>query len=83
MPLEQVDVVRTIVAAAAAALHRLDLREAGLPETQHMLGNVEFVRDFTDGTERIGRLVQMPAPFRSLHGSARYLSVSRLWHRRW
>src|SRR3954447_8588545 len=64
--LEQIDVVRTIIAAAAAALHRLDLREAGLPETQHMLGNVEFVRDFTDGTERIGRLVQMPAPFRSL-----------------
>src|SRR5258708_1968998 len=50
-------------AAAAAALHRLDLGEAGFPEAQHVLGNVEFISDLADGTERIRRLVQMPAPF--------------------
>ena len=59
--LEEIDVVGPVVAAAAAALHRLDLREARLPEPQHVLGNVEIVSDFADGAERIRRLVQMPA----------------------
>jgi hypothetical protein len=60
--LEQVDVVRAIVAAAAATLHRLDLREPRLPEAQHMLGDVELVSYLADGTECVGRLLQMPAP---------------------
>ena len=60
--LEQVDVVGAIVTASAAALHRLDLREARFPEPQHMLRDIEFVSDLADGTERIRRLVQMPAP---------------------
>ena len=63
MPLQQIDVVGAVIAAAAAALHRLDLGEPRLPEPQHVLGNVEIVGDLADGTERIRRLVQMPAPF--------------------
>src|SRR5258708_1259619 len=59
--LEQIDVVGAVVAASAAPLHRLDLGEARLPKPQHMLGNVELFSDFTDGSERIRRLVQMPA----------------------
>src|ERR1700755_1056803 len=61
--LEQVDVVGAVIAAAAAALHRLDLGESGLPEPQHVLRNVEFLRYFADGSERIRRLVQMPNPY--------------------
>src|SRR4051794_32945756 len=61
--LEQVDVVGAIIAAAAAALHRLDLGETRLPEPQHVLRNVEFLRYFADGSERIRRLVQMPNPY--------------------
>ncbi len=63
--LEQIDVVGAVVAPAAAALHRLDLGEPRLPEPQHVLGNVEIVSDLADGTERIRRLVQMPAPLSS------------------
>ena len=59
---EQIDIVRAVVAAAPAPLHRLDLGEPGLPEPQHMLGDVEVVGDLADGSERIRRLVQMPAP---------------------
>src|SRR6185437_11027028 len=63
---EQIDIVRPIIAPAAAALHRFDLREPRLPKPQHMLGNVELVSDLADGTERIRRLVQMLAPLSSL-----------------
>src|SRR5882724_9104319 len=59
---EQIDIVRAVVAAAPAPLHRLDLGEPGLPEPQHMLGDVEVVGDLADGSERIRRLVQMLAP---------------------
>jgi hypothetical protein len=43
--LEQFDVVRPIVAAAAAALHRFDLGEAGFPEPQDMLWKIEIIGD--------------------------------------
>src|SRR3984893_16785963 len=59
---EQVDIVRAVVAPAAAPLHRLDLGAPGLPEPQHVLGDVEVGGDLADGPERIRRLVQMPAP---------------------
>jgi hypothetical protein len=37
------------------------LREASLPKPQHVLGDVEVFSDFADRSERIRRLVQMPA----------------------
>ena len=42
---QQVDILRTIVAPAAAALHRLDVRETALPEPQHVLRQIELVCD--------------------------------------
>ena len=62
---QEADVVGTIVAPSAAALERLDLAEAALPEAQHMLRNVELVRHFADGTECVRRLVhrRLSAPF--------------------
>src|SRR5579875_2151726 len=54
---QKLDVVGTIVAATAPALHRLDLTKPRLPETQHMLRQVEFLRRLADGTKRIRRLV--------------------------
>src|SRR6185436_17078765 len=38
-------------------LHRPDLAEAALPKTQHVLGNVQFVRYFADGAKGVGRFV--------------------------
>src|SRR5258708_1633321 len=58
---EQIDVVRAVIAPAAAALHRLDLGEPRLPKPQYVLWDVEVVGDLADGSERIRRLVQMPA----------------------
>src|SRR5262249_49166511 len=55
---QQVYVFRTIVTPAAAALHRPDLRKAALPKPQHMLRQIEIVRDLTDRTKGVGRLVQ-------------------------
>src|SRR6202022_2368714 len=59
---EQVDIVRAVVAPAAAPLHRLDLSEPRLPESQDVLGDVEVGGDLADGSERIRRLLQMLAP---------------------
>ena len=57
MPLEQVDVVGAIVAPPAAALQRLDVGKAGLPEAQHVLRQVEVFGDLADGAECVGALV--------------------------
>src|SRR6185503_19920470 len=45
---QEVDIVGAVIAPAAAALQRPDLLEAGFPESQHVLRQVEIVRDFTD-----------------------------------
>ena len=60
---QQIDVVGPVIAAAAAALHRLDLLEAGFPEAQHVLRQVEIVRDFADRPECVGRLFHHRLPF--------------------
>src|SRR3569832_148420 len=44
---QQINVVGTVVAAPAAALQLLDLLETRFPETQHVLRQVEFVRNFS------------------------------------
>src|SRR6478672_13859789 len=70
-PAQEIEVVRPIVAAAATALHWLDLAEAALPEPQHVLRNVEFLRHFADRPECVGRLFhRRPTP--SAPGSNRY-----------
>ena len=54
---EQPHVLRAVVAPAAAALDRLHLGEAGLPEAQDVRRHVERVGDLADGAEGFGRLV--------------------------
>src|SRR5690606_19424623 len=55
--LDQLHVLRAIIAAAAPALHGLYLREAGFPETKHMLWKIEILGHFADGTEGVWALV--------------------------
>ena len=59
---QQGDVVRAVVAPAAAALQRLDLLEAGFPESQDVLRQVEIVRDFADRPECVRRLFHHRLP---------------------
>ena len=54
---QEIDVVGAVIAPAAAALQRLDLLEAGFPKSQHVLRQVEIVRDFADCPECVRRLV--------------------------
>src|SRR4029077_1401028 len=61
---QKIDIIGAIIAASAAPLHRFDLRKPRLPETQHVLGNIEVFGDLADGSERIRRLVQtLPSSF--------------------
>ena len=55
---QQIDIVRAVIAPAAAALHRADLREAALPEPQHMLRHIDLVSDLADGAEGVRRFFQ-------------------------
>jgi hypothetical protein len=55
--LDELDILRAVVAAPAAALHRLDLREARFPKPQHVLRQVEIFGHFADGAEGVGALV--------------------------
>ena len=54
---QQVDIVGTIITATAAALQRADLGEAGFPETQDVLRQVEVVGDLADGAEGVRAFV--------------------------
>ncbi len=56
-PHDERDVVGAVVAPSAAALQRLDLREAGLPETEHMVRQVEILRHLADRPEGVWALV--------------------------
>ena len=62
---QQLGVFRTVIPPSAAALHRFDLAEARLPEPQNVLRQVEFVRDFADGTECVRRLAVQSRPLLS------------------
>src|SRR5262245_26958053 len=59
---QQIDVVRTIIAPTAAALHWLDFMKAAFPKAQHVLRQIEFVRHLTDGAKCIWRLVVQSDP---------------------
>src|SRR5262249_61763743 len=50
--------LRTLVTPPPAAFHRPALRKAPLPNPQHMLRQIEIVRDPTVLTKGVGRLVQ-------------------------
>src|SRR6185437_4638919 len=52
---QEIDIFGAIVAAAAGALDRTDLRETAFPEPQHMLRDIQFGRDLADGAERFRR----------------------------
>ena len=54
--LEEIDVVGAVVTPAATALERTDLREAGLPEAQHVLRHADFLGGLGDGAESFGAL---------------------------
>ena len=58
---QQIHIVGTVIAPAAAALHRLDFAETAFPKPQHVLRQIEFVRDFTDGAKCVRRLVSKAA----------------------
>ena len=55
---QQVDVIGAVVTASTAAFHRLDLREARFPKSQHMLRKIEVLSNFTYRSECIWTLAQ-------------------------
>jgi hypothetical protein len=54
-PPQQIDIFWTVIAPAPTALHRLELREFGFPEPQHMRRQFELPYDFADGPKCRGR----------------------------
>ncbi|CUX23696.1 hypothetical protein AGR3A_Cc270017 [Agrobacterium tomkonis CFBP 6623] len=62
---EEIDIIRTVITAAPAPFHRLDLRKACFPETQHVLRQVQLIRHFTDRPKRVGAFVQISTPIRT------------------
>jgi hypothetical protein len=54
---QEIDIVRAIIATAAAALHRLDFVETTFPEPQHMLRHIQIDGYFADRAESVGRLI--------------------------
>jgi hypothetical protein len=59
---QQLEILRPVIAPAAAALHRPDLRELDLPEPQDVLGHLEVVGDLADRAERCRSLAHCPLP---------------------
>jgi hypothetical protein len=66
-PSEEVDIFWTVIAPTTSALHRLELREFGFPESQYVRRQFEFLYDFADcskcrrgfcGAERLVGLTQ-------------------------
>ena len=54
---QKIEIVGTIIAPPAAALHRLDIAETAFPKSQHVLRQIELVRHFTDAAKCVRRLV--------------------------
>jgi hypothetical protein len=62
---QKIDVLRAVVTPPAAALHRLDLGKSRFPKPQHVLRQVQIVRDFADSPKCVGCLLHAaysPAP---------------------
>lgn len=51
---QEIDIIRPVIASAAAALERADLREPGFPETQDVLRQIEIVCDLADRAKGVG-----------------------------
>jgi hypothetical protein len=64
--LQKRDITWPIVPPAARALHRLDLTEAGFPETQDMLRQVQSIRRFAYCAKR----------FRAFGRGTRHIAVT-------
>ena len=73
--LEQQHVLGPIVAPAAAALERLDAREARLPEAQHVLRQIELFSGFGDRAEGVGRFFQPESLRRKSYFPARTIDL--------
>jgi hypothetical protein len=58
---QQHDIVGAIIAPSAAAFQRLDSGKLGLPEPQHVLGNMQFVRHLADGAICLGGFTRAKA----------------------
>src|SRR5262249_26519242 len=58
---EQIDVLWSIITAAAAALHWPDLVKTALPEPQDVLRNIQLFRDLADGAECVGGFIHVVA----------------------
>src|SRR5262249_39845901 len=71
---QEIDVVRPVVAAAAAALHRAGLGKPALPEAQPLLRHVEIGSDPADGAGGIRRLVHDRPRLRRASAPARYVA---------
>src|SRR5262245_6640228 len=48
---QEIEIVRSVVTATAAAFHRPDLAETTFPEAQYVLWNFQLLRHFADGPE--------------------------------
>ena len=60
---QEIEVLRPVIAAPTAALHRPDLMEAAFPEPQHVLRKLELLRHFADRAKCARCLLdRRPAP---------------------
>ena len=59
---QQPNVLGPVVAAPATPLQGPDMGEFGLPETQHVLRQIELGRDFADGSEGRGGISRRDYP---------------------
>src|SRR6266540_5946659 len=64
---QEIEVLRPVIAAPTAALHRPDLMEAAFPEPQHVLRKLELLRHFADRPE-CARCLLDPHPAPLGHG---------------
>jgi hypothetical protein len=74
---QQIDVLGAVEAPTAATLHRPDLVKTALPESQHVLRNFKFHRDFADGAECARCLVHAASYPKSLQFFGIMLSTPR------
>src|SRR6516165_10901074 len=51
-PPQQIKILRAVITASAAALHRLDFRKFGFPKAQDMRWQIQLLHDFADRTKR-------------------------------
>src|SRR5262249_46841590 len=65
---QQIDIVRPVIAAAAAAFHGTNVGETAFPKPQNVLRHVDFIGNFADGAKRVRRLLHGQRP--RAHGAS-------------